>query len=48
LERQTKRASHLCYEANKLEGALGELQSKSGLLAEPPKSAVAFEGRQIA
>jgi methylmalonyl-CoA/ethylmalonyl-CoA epimerase len=39
---------HLCYEVNKLEEALAELRSKGGLIAKPPKPAVAFEGRRIA
>jgi methylmalonyl-CoA/ethylmalonyl-CoA epimerase len=39
---------HLCYEVNKLEDALAELRSKGGLIAKPPKPAVAFEGRRIA
>jgi methylmalonyl-CoA/ethylmalonyl-CoA epimerase len=38
----------LCYEVNRLEEALAELRSKSGLIAKPPKPAVAFEGRRIA
>ena len=39
---------HLCYEVNRLEEALAELRSKGGLMAKPPKPAVAFEGRRIA
>lgn len=39
---------HLCYEVDRLEDAVAELRSKGGLLARPPKPAVAFEGRRIA
>jgi methylmalonyl-CoA/ethylmalonyl-CoA epimerase len=39
---------HLCYEVNKLEQALVELRAKGGLIAKPPKPAIAFEGRRIA
>jgi len=39
---------HMCYEVHKLEEALAVLRSKGGLIAKPPKPAVAFEGRRIA
>jgi methylmalonyl-CoA/ethylmalonyl-CoA epimerase len=39
---------HLCYEVNNLEEAVVELRSKGGLVAKPPRPAVAFEGRRIA
>jgi methylmalonyl-CoA/ethylmalonyl-CoA epimerase len=39
---------HLCYEVDDLETAIAAMRSKGGMIARPPKPAVAFGGRRIA
>jgi methylmalonyl-CoA/ethylmalonyl-CoA epimerase len=39
---------HLCFEVDDLEASVKELRATGGLLAKPPKPAVAFGGRRIA
>jgi len=39
---------HLCYEVDDLEQELKAFRSRGGLIAKPPKPAVAFGGRRIA
>lgn len=39
---------HLCYEVEDLERAMSAMRSEGGIIAKPPKPAVAFGGRRIA
>src|SRR5262249_43638553 len=48
LERHGGGLHHLCYEVDSLETALAKARENRGLIASPPKPAVAFDGRRIA
>jgi methylmalonyl-CoA/ethylmalonyl-CoA epimerase len=39
---------HLCYEVDDLETATAAMRSRRGIIAKPPRPAVAFGGRRIA
>jgi methylmalonyl-CoA/ethylmalonyl-CoA epimerase len=38
---------HLCYEVDDLDASIAAMRSKGGIIAKPPKPAIAFDGRRI-
>ncbi len=48
LEKRGGGLHHLCYQVDSLEAALDKARENRGIIASPPKPAVAFDGRRIA